>query len=1650
MSDPQHITDSDDENSLPPLLASSVDINLLKEFYSFLSRGSKSRLRAEAARTSFDRLYAQFDNDMDVVEEHAAPEHISSGDVGESDTSICSVDAQGAKGFRGLSHFESGLGKEDDTMNQLNANSQHKTQVSPKKKDSFTPIKSNDQRPSNSRSLRKRNFSSRHPYIADQADWLGICTIDGINEMFTAEEDITKVLKALNSLYTKKKKRYPDEDRYKAKSFYAHLGENNRLALQGDSNSHTSSNIGDGLEADIEDDSHSLESQIVPDVENDESEELIPFEDLTLSPKPPNLVQGDSGSETEHVNAEMQHSVQSSEEVSEEEFIKVGGKYRKLRTILRGVLPESAKRLNFFQEKHKAKKKRRHLHLEIEPRKGLAIRKQAPTSKESLPYPMNLTKFVSDENFTEEYSPNHLNIKGLHHYDPKFAESFSAVSKSDPESDSIEEVLERSAAQSFDLDDSFSLYSAINSNGDSDSVEEDDRIDPMFAPKGRSKGSKTRNMKRLKRSSPFIGNSSKLPNRGITEHKYSWGNSSRTGTKAVGKLRRKKNPLLCQYLEAKTALGGKKKEDAPTREIQFGQKNKFVSTEARYKRQDNLLKENETNRFEHDNSNCDEPKRIQFFLPINPPHRRSPTKSTTVYEVESETKYVKTRPPKSAFFSPDFAMPSNTNTFCNSLTPFSSVNELERLHTIGDGHIFFMRENEIDILLVGQRFSFGLYKLNSSTKELERFLHHLRKTLCDLDQIRSQLIRDDMKRALVGLSKWMLIVRESVPNSVKRDIRLILRDLTKLHTREIRRFQSVFHAQLLFVLFIIIKLGPREKEIDEFEVFDTNCLEFWSIFFLAFTIDDINIKNSNSESVFESIKLLRFVYGSRDCSWWTPIIGALNECGSLNENKTPFLDISYLLASLHPQDPPNWGAFFTIFDKLKSENLSRNHLHFLDICDLAIRKLSWPFDERLVTHVYASLGMRKFGNFADEKAVPEALQYVYSKHDIPNTTVFDRFLCLVYEYVTQLLSQKTVKKLISKLVASSQYQYQKGRRFQIMFVNRVNLILLLYQVSDSELKNQLTNLIEQIRNSKDMFVYGRAVDALHLFCEIGKRQKKSLPWASFQILLESFRLNYASLFGMPNLFQKTVNLLGLQLLSLNKTSEILNALRLHAFIDNETFPVSMLRDVMMNLANFFFSAVRIIKPHFSDAEMESLVEFQKFFVNFLSNVMKRLPIANTQERNQTDVIIEFAIQIWIEICKLTGSYSWNIIMLQKYSYLGNQSLRERYALFLCLQFMKDETMISKFEVNEVDLIALKGLCIPQLSPYICDLLNLLSQQKDSVFNGNKINVGVFQSASHIATNRAQLISLIVQSVCSSSSHAHERKEYLLALVGKLRDLHSTHFEDANFVHLCRGTIDVILRFTKMTHNDFDEIWEFASTLGFPRKKKDDSWIKYNDQEKLQIANNAFLDALKYDRNYQAILDDLLTADDTHILYTLIELYIEGVKINGTYWSHLAHLLKYVLSKLERFQISVQDLNFKTFLDLLCDVSIISCRKKNNSHIMYELEALTTSAFIIHQAFYIYQGYKEKIDIFVIADKFLAKLNDPDNKFEPRGLFASAPFKVLIGVSHRNFKPRLEQTEGAYEKAIVDQNNVFLCLRRMLEGFGKGTAINTLDDFHFII
>lgn len=1614
MSELQYISDSDGDNSLPQLPESAIDMSLLNDFYSFLSGSSKERLRIEVRNTLLSLLFNHLDNDF----KDANP---NSSQLLPSPT---------------RTELPSTLQTEPNKLDQISA-AAHAPNDS-----SMTSLKTSSTETA-FRSLRKRNFSSRHPYIADQADWLGICTIDSINEMFTADEDLQKVVRALNTLYLKRKKRYPDEDRYKAKNFYAHLGQNKLLALQGDPDAKPASKSDNESLLVLEENDDTLQNEEMDHdhEEDDDDEDLIRLEDIQVPPVPSKQRHTHSYQHPTYESAEdTETSVSDENDDYEDEYVRVGGRFRKLKTILRGVLPESAKRLDYFKHDLRKTKRRKIPQRELEPRKGLAIRKIPSISKKS--NQEGLKSFVNDEESKEEYTPNYLRISHSPTASFEDLRAFRSTyinsnSDSGSGSDSNHEVftdLESTPMRNLTLNSNPNEITLVTSG--SESIEEEDHIDYMFASKGTTKVAKPRQKglhQRHIKTSPFT-------ERSFTNMHSPYQSVSLSGKRLksavigrrTNKLRKKRRPQLSQQGFEHT-----NKNTYPQKDALTAQHNANSVTH-------NLLPATEK---EEGEGKLNE--KTQVFHPIAPFFRRDPVMSTTAFEVESDSKFIRERNVRPSSHALSFlhrpqSIPENSY----ALIPLAPI-DIPRIHTIGDGHIFCASENAVTISLVEKKYSLGLYKLDSSIRETEKYFVQLRTLLLNTNMLSNPILRTDIKISLQRMTKWILIVREGIPNTILKQLQLTLDVLAKMHTKKIRLYLSVFHAQLLFILFIAIKLDSGLQQSEKLKEIDDYCTEYWSMFFLAISISDINKlcdDDGTNSSLFDSIQLIHFLYVGRTCSWWVPITESLKEIGFFNEENASLLDSLYVLASWFPRES-DWSPFLIIFEKFKNAKVSVDHHHFLDICELAIEKLEWPIEERLIIHLYSSYGKRKFGNFADETVVPRPLHYVYSKHDIPKTTVFERFLRLVYTYVSQLESKKSIKRLVSKLVASSQYHYQKGRRYQIMFVNRINLISLLCQISEVDLKNQLSNLVEQVRDSRDMFVFGMAVSAIQLQCDVAHKKSFFMPWSGIQCLLESFCTYYDSLFGLPSLFQSFVNYIGSKLISMQSCKEIILFFKLCERCSLDKFPDPILIDVLKFMASIDFESLASSTEFVTNYEKD-FVEFQKYLLMFLSTEMLRLPVSQERFQIKIDQIVEQTIKIWFLISKCTNTCNWNIVMLQKYSYLGNAFLRDRYLMFMCIQFASNHTLTS-YEITEIDIILLKSLLAFDLSTYTPHLLNILSKRNGSVFNFKRILLGDFQSVTQVLATRVQILSLVIQSVCSLSFDEREQREYLLVLVKRLQDEYSIHFRNHTFKDFCKRTMELLLRFSQDKLDGLDDIWNFAAKLGFPRRKNKELWKNVSEQERLQKVNNEFIDALHYNRDYHMVLDELLAPDDIDTIYSLIQVYVEAVTINTDYWAQLSYLLKYLLVKLSRFQVETQDNKFKIFLDFLCDLSLVSCRWKNKNLVIFELESLTTASHILHKAYYIYQGYKDRREIISYIHDFLTMIDQCSLKFQSRNLFTEITFGMLRSVSHPNFNLNFQHSEEEYKAAYKRQDELMLALRGLVKTTEKrefDTEIST--DFEF--
>ena len=115
----------------------------------------------------------------------------------------------------------------------------------------------------------------------------------------------------------------------------------------------------------------------------------------------------------------------------------------------------------------------------------------------------------------------------------------------------------------------------------------------------------------------------------------------------------------------------------------------------------------------------------------------------------------------------------------------------------------------------------------------------------------------------------------------------------------------------------------------------------------------------------------------------------------------------------------------------------------------------------------------KFANFIDEIGMPDLIGKVCNRFDIPDDSFFERFMQLLYWYISGLSEPSKVKKLVTKLFTFSKFQYVNDQNHHVMFINRLNFILLLALVCKVDLKTQLLNLLEGIENAKDAKLINR-------------------------------------------------------------------------------------------------------------------------------------------------------------------------------------------------------------------------------------------------------------------------------------------------------------------------------------------------------------------------------------------------------------------------------------------------------------------------------------------------------------------------------------------------------------------------------------------------
>lgn len=1506
------VSDSDGENSLPLLAPSAIDIPLLRQVYAILSTGTRIRLQREAAYSQFRGIYDNiFDEQPEEYPQHEEPPHIEIP----------------------LTSQLQALLQADASLQEIQPPTENGTNEPPIENAPQPETEANQHAwwtdAGSRRSLRKRTFASRHPYIADQADYLGICTTDSLNEMFSGDDDLPHVVKVLNQLYVRKKKRYPDEERYKAKNFYAHLGKSKSMALQGDPDA-VSSDVLNKIESQNNDDDEQYE--LDNDDNEDNEEELIPLEHFPQL-APPRI-------------ADL-----SSEESDIESIIS---------TPSRPVV------------KHRRRK-------ELHPRKGLAVKKKGPALHRH-PANLDIRSFVDNQETTEEYRPNHLLTQPSITPQPSITRFYLdlstavEVSSLDYASDASEDLFSDQDKENFPHPEPFTPSSTHIDDG-YESAQEGDHINYLLAGARKSSHKKhhgtTRKEKLLRtpRSAPRSS--------GGTKRKYQSTHAQPKRRRLGVSLKSSRTPMTRKPTNHSVPAG---KASAPK----------------------NSRKEQKQSVFDFDEAPKPVPKPR---APEREPFRRNPFIATTAFEVESSTKFIRNKVSEYKSVNP-FSFPLKSSLFGGELhqkqVSLLDLEDIGRIHSIGDGFMFFPHEDTVSFMLVGKHYTLALFQEQQAVHNVDMLLNQIRKLLRLPDYISNNLIRSEMMNAIKALIKWLLISRKPAGPSAWAILTKLLDDFSKLQTKQICQLRCIFHAYFLFLFYICYKLESAlgQGSILAFEDLNKFTIDFWTNLFQSFSpteISDSFNPDASLDEVSSSLCIIYFIFSTQHDIWWPQISEAVHDITPITNNKTDIFNTEYILASMVPKKHHNWSIFTSVLGLLPTSKSSDFHHAFVDITELVFQRLDWPLEEKLVLSLYASCAKKKFANFEDETAVPPAIGLVHTRADIPSSTIFERFLCLLYTYISELSHKKEVKRLISKLVASSQYHYQKGRRYQIMFVNRLNLILLLVQLCDVDLRNLFTNLVDQIQDSKDMFVYGRVVEALEIFLELATTRNQGLPHRAYQTLLEVFLANFDALFGVPALLKRLLGIVRRSFSLKNDTLEILQR------IDLKLIPDPLKKDVLSLIYDFGsryaeegLNASKIVRSNLA----------------FLDSQMCRYP--DPHRNLQLETVIELSIDVWNLWAIIENTHNWNAMILQRFPYLGNKDLRDHFVLYFCLAYLRYGA-VQHTTVSEMDRFLIKSLVMRNTSRYAFELLNVLRKSRGSLMASKKFPIPELQSSLQLESMRFQIISCTLHNMMLASTLAqNEKMIFTQELIITLQEEFRKFFHDNAFSDFTRRLLLLVGNVCEDVIEEVDQFWDLSDKLGFPSKRMHTAWVSASEEERLLIVHGEFLAALQYEKNYADTLDNWIRPENAHLLYSAIEIYFSAATKTEMHWAHVSFLLRYTEHKLSTFQLRLTDSMFKKLLQLLAEMARF-LDLGQTSYALYQIECSTCIAKIMSNAFWCFDGYQD-------IDECLEFLKETQENFEKTPedritrVFSDIKLSQLKTPPGVGYNPPFEHTPEEYHRA----------------------------------
>ena len=1481
--------------------------------------------------------------------------------------------------------------------------------------------------PSSRRGLRKRKFASTHPYLADQVHYLGLTSISYLNELYDVNQDLELIVKFLNYSYVKLKQSNPKDEKYKSKNFYTILGMQSAIARMKEKESQQDSQNPER---------EYVESQIPASQVFSSRSDEEQFSDSSDSQRHDHYELGHYGNTGNYQDLTDIQNFSDNSDISEDEsLVRVGGRYVKERNLLRGALPESAKRLDMYKKPKKNYKG--HPMKQVEHRRGLAIKKKATGRPQSNVLLNELNEFVDENNYQDEdiqfYKKFDTSHEAMSDFDTplKGIDTFGILSETSSEEDfeNFAGDFENSAedfenfaddffeSRRYDKDESHwrlnthvqnPISSVDTSNLDEQrhfvddlnqaielgsDIDEDDEINPMFSyrePRSNPRTYKKRKLEPTKQSklkifnassrkSPGPGNSPKFTNsrsvpRSIsdsrsTSHKRRKGPGAGAGaglssnSSYVSKPRKRSLLAVFGTLQKKKVAfpSSKKKSRKPASRIN----QQILPTPKE------LLKSSYT------------------FL-------RSPAQYTIAFEAESEDKFVKNNSNlKQSYVRNDMVQSILKNSMAFPSGFILNTIDIKRIWQINEGKSYNFSHDRVTVTLMSERFLFTLLDTNQARLNVERLFVSMLKVLRDPALFSLDHISNQLYEAIKGILLWTLISKDPPSEKVCKYCRNCLLILSQQRSFEHSGRSKELYPYFILIYFTFTTVSKTstffQPTLKDEETLFQLCLQYWNLLFFdgTFAAMDTNSKQFESFSIMYTILNLHR-------KWWELIDYVIDQI-TTEVDLEIVLEIVASLAAFVPVKNYKWTILYSIYGKIGVSEDSRIYHGFLDVIVILNQRYSWPLEEKLLLLLYSTITSRKFSNFDDEYGVPELLGKIQTRNDIPDTTYFERFMYLFYNYVSELPTTANKKRLITKLITSSHYQYKEDRSHFGMFVNRLNFLLLLQQVSQVDLKNQFYDLLQRIIPSNDAEILMVSVQALQLFLELSISTGNGIPVNCFVLLIDKVMDCYLVMAGVVKIWKLMVSIIEKLLSStdlifqfLDITSKICSGYQGTDYEPSQ--PKSSSERILNDIQRLTLKAIDEINSQhtlrndqiqLTPKRLEILQNNYERNYKFLHYNMGRLPLPSVTEEAKLEELIEVSIKIWVRTSHLLPNVNWDVITLQRFPYTGNNQLRGQFVLFFYIELLKF-TSLKNCKDNILKSL-IRSIVSFTPSKYAPQLLNQLNKEKNEVVIYQRRFIPEEVTSFFMLNFRLQLVSNMLLNISKSTrTEVVTKRIYIEEILKTMNSEYDRYFSSTWYKEFCIGLVKAIQKYCREIISDDSTVIRPDSVVGFRSSSADlcknsvsdlvrttasklgvlqheldkYNWLSKPLRQRLSFLHQEFTNALHFQKDYASVLRSYTFSEGTDMIFHLMSIYSKAVMMYQTdKWRLLFVLVDFFSLNLSLFKFDIFNVSFKKFLRLLVDIPKLP-KPMVYSDNYFRLKACIAVGDVLNDSVVIFDGYKD--------------------------------------------------------------------------------------------